>query len=320
MAGTPEKLIERLTDDEEKEDPTPEDIEYFTKMKSPVQKGIVNVITWWVEYQWHDFGVNPQLRRDLEEFVDELVLCKETDFTQERSRLMTLIRGQVKRYEDMILSYRSVERKGKTMESMFAELSHEELGQQLCLHNFKLFRNIHPIEFLHQIWKKDDEATPFLDFFIERFDKESYWTVTEIVSQKDPKKRAKVLAKFILTAKAIGEKVKKIHSELEEVCDPSRNMKNYRDCLAASSPPIVPFLPIYLKDLTFINDGNASQVNGMVNFDKLRMMGKRVKDISSLASTEFKFEPNPAIQNYLAKPPIEKSMTKLKELSLECEK
>ncbi|KAJ3215928.1 hypothetical protein HDU67_010159 [Dinochytrium kinnereticum] len=302
MAGTPEKLIERLTDEDEKDtnfldtllltfrsfmspddffqnlldrfncelptDPNPEDMEYFKKMKSPVQKG------WWVEHHWHDFGVNPQLRKDLEEFVYELKSVKETDFSVEYTKLIELMMAQGKRYEDMILSYRSVERKGKTMESMFAELAPEELGQQLCLHDFKLFKNIHPIEFLHQIWKKDEDGTPILDFFIERFDKESYWAVTEIVSQKDPKKRVNILRKFILTA----------------------------------------------KDLTFINDGNPSQVKGMVNFDKLRMMGKRVKDISSLVGTAYKFEANPAIQNYLAKPPIEKSMTKLKELSLECEK
>jgi hypothetical protein len=87
------------------------------------------------------------------------------------------------------------------MESMFLELTPEELGQQLCVHNFKLFKNIHPIEFLQQIWKREDEETPSLNFFIERFDKESYWVVTEIVSQKDIKKRVTVLKNFILTAK-----------------------------------------------------------------------------------------------------------------------
>jgi hypothetical protein len=69
-----------------------------------------------------------------------------------------------------------------------------------------------------------------------------------------------------------------------------------------------------------MNDGNQSKVHGMVNFDKLRMMGCRVKDITSLAGTEYKFEVKPAIQNYIAKPPIEKNMAKLKEMSIECEK
>jgi hypothetical protein len=68
-----------------------------------------------------------------------------------------------------------------------------------------------------------------------------------------------------------------------------------------------------------MNDGNPSRVRGLINFDKLRMMGKRVRDITSLAATEYNFEPKPAIQNYLRKPPIEMSLTKLKEESVKCE-
>jgi len=50
--------------------------------------------------------------------------------------------------------------------------------KQLCLHDFDLFKSIHPIEYLNAIWKakkSDDEDaednTPNLDFFISRFDK-----------------------------------------------------------------------------------------------------------------------------------------------------
>ena len=69
-----------------------------------------------------------------------------------------------------------------------------------------------------------------------------------------------------------------------------------------------------------MNDGNAKLVENMINFDKLRMMANRVKDIVSLVDVEYKFELNPQIQNYIAKPPIEKDLAKLKELSLQCEK
>ncbi|KAJ3064993.1 Rap guanine nucleotide exchange factor 2 [Podochytrium sp. JEL0797] len=244
-----------------------------------------------------------------------------------------------------------VERKGKVMESMLLDLTPEVLSQQICIHDFKLFQNIHPIEFLHQIWGSDREMTPYLNFFIDRFDKESYWVATEIVMQKDLKKRTKVLQNFILTTKAcqeannffslfslmsglglspvsrlkktweaLPEKTKSVYEELEKIIDPSRNMKNYRDLLIKAVPPIVPFLPIYLKDLTFMNDGNAKIVEGMINFEKLRMMGNRVQDIISLVAVDYKYEAKPHIQNYIAKPPIEKNMPKLKEMSLECEK
>ena len=69
-----------------------------------------------------------------------------------------------------------------------------------------------------------------------------------------------------------------------------------------------------------MNDGNQSKVRGMINFDKLRMMSARVNDITALVGTPYSFETKVLVQNYLTKPPIEKSITKLKEMSRECEK
>ncbi|KAI9202179.1 ras guanine nucleotide exchange factor domain-containing protein [Polychytrium aggregatum] len=362
---TPTELMEFLVSAFNIEAPqlaSQEETARFDQMRSTMQKKVLNTATFWVEHHWHDFARNSDLRKGLEEFMRLVVINRDkggTDFTIQLSDINYLIETQTKKHEEIFLYYKTVEKKGKMMESMFTELTPEELGKQMCIHNFKLFKNIHPIEFLSQIWKKpEDESTPCLDFFVSRFDKESYWVATEIVQIKDAKKRSAVLKNFIMTAKPLRadrgsgadardkteedlggrygfmhsylatrypnlhkmlpDKTKKTYQELEKISDPSRNMKNYRDALAASAPPIVPFLPIYLKDLTFMNDGNQSKVREMINFDKLRMMANRVKDISALVGIEYKdFVPNPMIQNYLAKPPIEKSITKLKEMSLE---
>lgn len=239
--------------------------------------------------------------------------------------------------------------------SLVQDLSAQELAQQLCIHDFQLFRNIPAIEYLNQIWRRpnDEEllTCPSLDYFIARFDKESYWVATEVCCVKDKKKRIQVLEKFIMTAKlcqtygnfftmfaliaglslssvsrlkksfeGLSKTAKATVEELEKLADPSKNMKNYRDCLAKTNPPIVPFLPIYLKDLTFINDGNESKIfTNMINFDKLRMMARRVHDITDMTKVQYIFSPKPIVQNYLNKPSIEKDSQKLKEMSLDCE-
>lgn len=48
----------------------------------------------------------------------------------------------------------------------------------------------------------------------------------------------------------------------------------YRQLLttAKQSPPWVPFFPMVMKDITFLHDGNKSNTDGLVNFDKLRML------------------------------------------------
>jgi hypothetical protein len=85
---------------------------------------------------------------------------------------------------------------------MFEELEVDDIAQQLCIHNSEIFRNIHPIEFLNEIWKKPgDDSSPSFKFFVERFDKESYWVATELVAIKDFKKRGLALRKFIALIK-----------------------------------------------------------------------------------------------------------------------
>ena len=103
VAATEAKLIEKLTDDQEHDltymnnflltfrnftapekvleilvdrfhvlppnNPTPEDLEFYSKHKVPTQLKVLDVITWWAEYYWHDFSVSKALRDELSEFI-----------------------------------------------------------------------------------------------------------------------------------------------------------------------------------------------------------------------------------------------------------
>ena len=46
----------------------------------------------------------------------------------------------------------------------------------------------------------------------------------------------------------------------------------------------IPFFPLVKKDLTFIHFGNDSRVDGLVNFDKLRMIAKEIRHVSQMAN------------------------------------
>ena len=45
----------------------------------------------------------------------------------------------------------------------------------------------------------------------------------------------------------------------------------------------IPFFPLIKKDLTFIHLGNDSTVDGLVNYEKLRMVAKEVRHVCSMA-------------------------------------
>lgn len=384
MAGTIDKLIERATDDSEKDNsfleiflltyrayvkpleffqllsnrfncelppnPTEDDITYFEDMKGLIQEKVVNVMEYWVDNHWHDFAVNLTLEEKLIDFINYLKPYDE--YIETVTRIEEKIKIQKKKYEEMFDNIKKVEKRGKVMQSMLDQLDPFEVGQQLCLYDFKLMKNIHPIEYLNQIWgNKEDEESPCLDFFISRFNLESYWAATEVLKVKDLKKRIDILKRIINVTKAccdnnnffstfallsglssnsiqrlkktwdgLSSKTKAVYTEMEKLLDPSRNMRNYRNELKIKEPPIIPFLPIYLKDLTFINDGNQSKIENMINFDKLRMMSNRVHDITHLVNKSYSFKEDPIIQNYLAKPPKVDDEKELKQMSLECEK
>jgi len=366
MAGTIDKLIERATDGSEKDDtfldtflltyrayinpmeflqlltarfncelppdPTEDDIKYYEEMKGFIQSNVVKVMEYWVKHHWHDFAVNPDLEKNLVSFINELKPYAE--YTQRVEDFGSQIDLQKKKYEEMFEYIKKGEKKAKVMQGLIDQFEPNIIAEQLCLYDFKLMKNIHPIEYLNQIWQnKDNEDSPCLNFFISRFNLESFWAAQEVLAIDKLKDRVETLKKVILITKycldnnnffstfallsglstsaiqrlkktweGLPSKVKTTFSEMEKLMDPSRNMRNYRMELESKESPIIPFLPIYLKDLTFINDGNQSKVDNMINFDKLRMMASRVHDLTSLIDKTYNFKEDPIIQNYLVNP------------------
>jgi Rap guanine nucleotide exchange factor 4 len=77
------------------------------------------------------------------------------------------------------------------------------------------------------------------------------------------------VSRLSMTWEKLPIKYKKIFSEFETEMDPSRNHRKYRIRLEKLSPPYIPFMPLLLKDLTFIHEGNKTFKNGLLNFEKM---------------------------------------------------
>ena len=171
---------------------------------------------------------------------------------------------------------KSLNRKAKPVDSMFKNLKAPEIAEQICLLDQSLFKNISSIEFLNQIWNNPEEQeyhSPNLAFFIQRFERESYWVATEICAVSDLTKRINFLKKFIELLKelldrnnlfsvfsllaglnltpiqrlkktwaGIGKVHQKLHADIEKLSDPSKNMQAYRTRISNASPPVIPFL------------------------------------------------------------------------------
>lgn len=78
----------------------------------------------------------------------------------------------------------------------------------------------------------------------------------------------------------MSAEAKKVMKELEELMSPQRSFHNYRTALRACKPPAVPYLGVYLQDLTFIEDGNPEQLgDGLVNFERLGLVYGVLKEV-----------------------------------------
>ena len=96
----------------------------------------------------------------------------------------------------------------------------------------------------------------------------------------------------------VPSRVKQLQAKLELLMNPSMNMKAYRDHIADSAP-LLPFLPLHLKDLVFANEaGDTMQAESRLNVNKIAL---RTRCIATLCSTRPPpaVRPDPAVQAYL---------------------
>ncbi|KAJ7409201.1 Rap guanine nucleotide exchange factor 2 [Willisornis vidua] len=198
------------------------------------------------------------------------------------------------------------------------QLSTVEVATQLSMRNFELFRNIEPTEYIDDLFKlKSKTGCTNLKRFEEVINQETFWVASEILRETNQLKRMKIIKHFIKIAlhcrecknfnsmfaiisglnlapvarlrttwEKLPSKYEKLFQDLQDLFDPSRNMAKYRNVLNSQNlqPPIIPLFPVIKKDLTFLHEGNDSKVEGLVNFEKLRMIAKEIRHVGRMAS------------------------------------
>ncbi|XP_006899120.1 PREDICTED: rap guanine nucleotide exchange factor 6 isoform X2 [Elephantulus edwardii] len=198
------------------------------------------------------------------------------------------------------------------------QLSTIELAAQLSMRDFDLFRNIEPTEYIDDLFKLDSKTgNTHLKEFEDIVNQETFWVASEILTEANQLKRMKIIKHFIKIAlhcrecknfnsmfaiisglnlasvarlrgtwEKLPNKYEKHLQDLQDLFDPSRNMAKYRNILSSQSmqPPIIPLFPVVKKDMTFLHEGNDSKVDGLVNFEKLRMIAKEIRQVVRMTS------------------------------------
>ncbi|CAJ1061699.1 rap guanine nucleotide exchange factor 5-like isoform X2 [Xyrichtys novacula] len=182
----------------------------------------------------------------------------------------------------------------------------------VALTNFDwiFFDSVHEQELVYFTFNRHGSSrhTVALELLLQRCDEVQLWVMTEVLLCPQLCKRVQLIKKFIkiaahckaqrnincffaiimgLNAAAVSRlsqtwekipgKFKKLFSELETMTDPSLNHKAYRDSFKKMKAPKIPFIPLLLKDITFIHEGNKTFHDNLVNFGKLHMIADTVR-------------------------------------------
>uniref|UniRef100_A0A8C1SJ17 Rap guanine nucleotide exchange factor (GEF) 4 n=1 Tax=Cyprinus carpio TaxID=7962 RepID=A0A8C1SJ17_CYPCA len=186
--------------------------------------------------------------------------------------------------------------------STFELMSSKDLAHQMTLYDWELFDCVHEHELIYHTFGRQHfkKTTANLDLFLRRFNEVQLWVVTEVCLCPTLSKRVQLLKKFIKIAahckefknlnsffaiimglgnpavcrlsqtwEKLPSKFKKFYGEFENLMDPSRNHRAYRLTVAKLEPPIIPFMPLLIKDMTFTHEGNKTFTDRLVNFEKM---------------------------------------------------
>jgi len=274
---------------------------------------IGNFLKKWITDDFHDFTDNSQSLDKYTAFVNNLITKTDPKLAVTiKQTLEQRQKGILRRFSSVMFSTpapQSLLPKTKDL----VDFPALEVARQLTVMDYNLCKAIEPRECLGQAWAKKDKEKrcPNLLRMIQNFNYVSKWVAFTLVSEKDTKKRVKLVSHFIAIMQHLRElnnfnavfqiigglgnsaahrltktfaqlkpEKKKVLEDMRVLTNPEKSWANYRRTIHEVNPPCVPFIGVYQTDLTFIEDGNPDKFsNGLINFKKCRLTASVIVEI-----------------------------------------
>jgi hypothetical protein len=96
------------------------------------------------------------------------------------------------------------------------------------------------------------------------------------------------------------QKYASAYDEISDIVSARGQYANYRRTLKQCEPPVIPFLGVYLTDLTFIELGNPNFLpeSGFINLGKHSKTARIIREMHSYQRESFKFAPVPELKKF----------------------
>ena len=224
----------------------------------------------------------------------------------------------------------------------------QELARQLTLLEQELFRRIRPWELQNLAFAKKDKArAPHVAAVTARFNAVSRWVTATLVAPRALARRVRLFEYFIDVADhcerlqnynavneitcalnaspayrlrrtwaALSRRHRAKFAELAALTDSARNHQSLRHRIHNVHPPCVPFLGIYLTDLTFIEEGNPTMLGDLINWHKCRLQASIIMEVQTYQQAPYCLVAVPWVQDYLLRLPPAPDDEQLYQMSL----
>jgi hypothetical protein len=214
-----------------------------------------------------------------------------------------------------------------------SDLDATEMARQLTLMDFKLYSSIKPVECLDKAWSRNDSIARNIQASIDYCNQVTTWVSDEILSQPEVRKRSALIKYWVNVAdrcrifnnfntcmailsafdnsavgrlkrtwEMVGARTNHIVSHIRKLMGANRNFNQYRALIHSVNPPCIPFLGIYLQDLTFIEDGNPNFLKtskDLINFAKRAKTAEVIREIQQYQTMGYQFRTVEEIQTFV---------------------
>lgn len=218
------------------------------------------------------------------------------------------------------------------------EWSEVEIARQITLITHFIFIKIGIKELVTSNWTKEDKyiLAPNIMKMIQRYDNLSFWICEEILSYDHKDTRAKAIIKFLKIAKVCqifnnfndcvnivisldsfrikslkktwkialkDREIANLHKGLNSLCSFNNNYAQLRkEISSAQGQPCVPFFALYLKDLSFLDEGpRYINEKNLINIQKIRKVGEKLEEIIEFQARSYIYLPLAKL-SFLAEP------------------
>jgi len=285
------------------------------------------VIISWLKFHFRDFS--EKMLVDLNHFLEQLASDGYQNLSNQiKAHISRQVKGEEIKKNIMVTEEPPEPIVPKNIfqaQLKLSDISEEEIARQLTIQEFTLYSKIEPTELLNKAWNtpKLRHRSPNVLAMIHRFNVVSEWVAYMCVKPERARQRAKVMTRFI----RIGEHLRSLQnfntlmaivaglnntavyrlkysredvftkyvnafSEMEKLMSSHGSFKYLRDTLHKVNPPCIPYLGVYLTDLTFIEDGSAAEVRGgLINWAKRKLIYNVILEIQQYQNKNYNFVP-----------------------------